>query len=746
MSIVSTAIQTGSHVGNTVSDELLAINMRSHHNRTDDGSDFRQVMDHIETNSVRFPGGTVSEEHFDITDPNATRVENVVQVIHPELIPSRSDTPIVRTVTPLSDYLTFVNDRGGDPVIVLPTYRYFDQQTRTLTSNAESEIRAFVRELLTDQHGDVENVTLEIGNEFYQTRFNWTDDEFGRLQVQIAEWVDDEASSLGVREDLTLLAQAGRNLSQNQLLANQFDGSATIDGVILHFYGTSGVGDPFAMGSNIARELAETNQSWSPLLGTDFDLAITEWNVGESGESSTVVNGIMRTAPLLHMFAEMLKGGADTAMIWAARTDGPGGLSLRQDEGNDLTPSGKFFEMLTESTNGMDLVDPGSDYLMRNASGQAMGYKYTFEKADRSVTYFASAVAHDFKISADLSQQIRDGAYVYWRKLGVAPGDDPTDYWSDAAVSYDTDLSIVEVDGRQLVELALEPYELIELHIVHGAGVSIEGEREYAIDDALHGSDFSDILDGQGGADKIAGKSGNDRLEGDLGADVLRGNKGADSLFGGDGHDRLLGGLGDDELFGGRGKDRLFGHDDDDTLTGEQGKDTLYGENGDDVLFGGRGTDMLSGGAGNDTLVGGVGADRLNGDDGADSLSGLMGADLLYGGSGNDLLAGNAGADGLFGGEGADVLIGGMGRDSLTGGAGADEFRFDNVTGQDTITDFEDGVDAIAFLIESFGFADLTLTQDEADTVVRHREGEIRLVDINAETLDAEDFRFGPLA
>ena len=92
----------------------------------------------------------------------------------------------------------------------------------------------------------------------------------------------------------------------------------------------------------------------------------------------------------------------------------------------------------------------------------------------------------------------------------------------------------------------------------------------------------------------------------------------------------------------------------------------------------------------------------LAGEGGNDRLDGGLGDDLLSGGSGNDQLFGNEGADSLSGGDGADTLDGGLGIDTLTGGIGADTFaiNIDSLTTApndfDVITDFEDGIDAIA--------------------------------------------------
>lgn len=119
------------------------------------------------------------------------------------------------------------------------------------------------------------------------------------------------------------------------------------------------------------------------------------------------------------------------------------------------------------------------------------------------------------------------------------------------------------------------------------------------------------------------------------------------------------------------------------------------GGNGDDTLNGDATANTLSGFNGNDTIRGGSGDDVLRGDNGDDTLFGMADADTLYGGNGNDT---------LNGGSGADRLVGGRGDDVLTGGSGADVFDFGDLDGSkggaignDTITDFERGIDRLVF-------------------------------------------------
>lgn len=132
----------------------------------------------------------------------------------------------------------------------------------------------------------------------------------------------------------------------------------------------------------------------------------------------------------------------------------------------------------------------------------------------------------------------------------------------------------------------------------------------------------------------------------------------------------------------------------------ELGRDTFYGGSGDDTLSGYGGDDSLFGGKNNDVLYGGAGRDQLDGGNGNDTLDGGDGGDTLIGGKGYDTLTGGEGSDSLDGGSYADWLNGGIGNDEMTGGTGADVFVFS--AGGDSITDFGQGADEIAFSREDF--------------------------------------------
>lgn len=107
--------------------------------------------------------------------------------------------------------------------------------------------------------------------------------------------------------------------------------------------------------------------------------------------------------------------------------------------------------------------------------------------------------------------------------------------------------------------------------------------------------------------------------------------------------------------------------------------------------IGGKNRDSITGNAADNRLSGGQNADRLYGHDGNDTLNG---------GKGRDYLAGDGGNDFLYGRKDNDRLYGGAGDDTLTGGGGADTFIFKGDGGNDTITDFQHGVDKIAIYAE----------------------------------------------
>jgi Ca2+-binding RTX toxin-like protein len=584
----------------SVSESVFGVNTLFHADLYAEGSDFRKVTDAVRANSVRYPGGTIAEQFFDLTNPNATFQQNVLDVINGE---SNIRT---REVQPLGDFLQFCFDTNRAPIVVLPTFRFFDQKTREISKDAETQIRDFVHDILTENYGKIGAITFEIGNEWYQSNFNWTVEEFGALQSQIAQIVSREASRLGSRDEVLILAQAAQDNIENSVLSSFFHGekARSIDGVATHFYGTNKNGNLFAIGSGIDSRLDDINETWSTALGPDFVLAVTEWNVGESGPETTQITGLERSLPLLRMFYEMISNGVDMATFWSAQTLGPAGLSSREGMGSDLTATGYLIAMLAKSVSGSTLIDTSSTRHIRDTEGNAIGDAYVFVNGKDSTSIFVSGTSNVIELQVDFSSLYGAEAYVFATRLGAAPEYTGTEYWTNAAVSYQTDIQPHDdLSGAKSFEIVLGAYEVVQVSVIFGHGVELTGDTQNEIIDSFCGTGFNDRLFGKLGDDSIFGGAGDDLLEGGVGNDTLEGGADHDSIYGGSGDDILVGDHGRDYLSGGEGNDTLFGGNWHDTLAGGSGDDRIAADAGNDYLIFTSGNDTIDGGEGQDTIA-----------------------------------------------------------------------------------------------------------------------------------------------
>src|SRR3712207_1974963 len=202
-----------------------------------------------------------------------------------------------------------------------------------------------------------------------------------------------------------------------------------------------------------------------------------------------------------------------------------------------------------------------------------------------------------------------------------------------------------------------------------------------------------------------------DSREGD---DRLSGGAGSDNISAGPGNDPFVkGAAGDDSLSGGDGDDSyVFGDSwgGDTITTGEtSGEDTLdfssHLEPLDVDLLSSTGRDEAFSDASRlnfpaaveiENVKGGAARDVVRGTDVPNHLSGSAGNDSLLGRGSNDLLSGGLGTDSINGGTGNDVLDGSIdsdvyifqdvwGNDSITDAAGTDRLLFSELTSSVTV-------------------------------------------------------------
>ena len=268
-----------------------------------------------------------------------------------------------------------------------------------------------------------------------------------------------------------------------------------------------------------------------------------------------------------------------------------------------------------------------------------------------------------------------------------------------------------------------------------------------------------------------------------------------DTLIGGAGRDFLAGGAGDDSLTGGLGSDTFSCSAGEDTITdlglgGDALNVNLYGSvtatlaadwaasqysnndgivtllaNGHSVTLSSKDGFYNVGGvagwtitnAGNskavsfvgslndDILIGGAGNDTIEGGAGKNQLYGGKGNDTIYGqGAQGELLSGDDGNDRLYAGDNGARLDGGAGNDWLKGGKSADIFAFQikGGWGNDTIVDFQHGVDKLRFIGSQNDALSVVESHVGGDTVLTYGQSSITLVGIQVDTIKS-DFIWG---
>ncbi|ERN42249.1 3-phytase (myo-inositol-hexaphosphate 3-phosphohydrolase) [Rubidibacter lacunae KORDI 51-2] len=194
--------------------------------------------------------------------------------------------------------------------------------------------------------------------------------------------------------------------------------------------------------------------------------------------------------------------------------------------------------------------------------------------------------------------------------------------------------------------------------------------------------------------------------------------------FGTIGPDRLDSAIGDFNqsnaaVFGGSGNDLI------DNTTG--GNSRIYGGSGVNEILGGTGDRIVSG-SGPDTIDTTAGG-------GGNRIYSLAGNDIIFLGSGDRAIAG-ADDDQIF-------TIGGG--NTLTGSQGSDLFGVVNAQlpeEENTITDFEVGIDTIGIAGVGASFADLTIGGETDGTIALNGTPLATLLGVPGSSLSAGDFTF----
>ncbi|MEY8801452.1 hypothetical protein AB9K35_14140 [Leisingera sp. XS_AS12] len=261
-------------------------------------------------------------------------------------------------------------------------------------------------------------------------------------------------------------------------------------------------------------------------------------------------------------------------------------------------------------------------------------------------------------------------------------------------------------------------------------------------DDTVKGNDGGDFISDQGGTDTYNGGAGRDTLNySDSFYNIFLAKQGiqadlkAGTIVGTDGLTDQVSNI--ENVRGSFMDDVMKGNGADNRFTGLQGNDFFHGRGGFDTIRYDR-DDRQGGFEGVMVNLGkGTAIDGFGNRDTFKSIEGVRGSNY------DDVLKDSGIDNWLSGRDGDDVICVNNGNDTLEGGSGADVFQFKSKSfGDNTIRDFEDGVDMIEIL-HAKRFSQLTI-EDTGDgaALVSYRGSSITVDNVSASDLTADDFIF----
>ena len=487
-------------LGQTVQPTTFGGNFLFNRDELGDGSgDFNALAAELGVESLRYPGGAITEFMFDLENPDSTVGYNI----------KGEEQELVG----LSDFLDFAEAEGKSVTIVLPTRNFLSDAT-DLNGNRfarfdDEIIQNFVTDVVRGEYGDVQIDAFEIGNEYWGSG-GMTSVEYGRLSSRMAAVIDETLDTLKGEtvwlEDTDVVVQAGTNYNfsklddryvdiedgqdtitqlekdyglelsdnalrgngtvnwtavNNELLLDKFDRPEEIeavDAVVNHLYTRD----------HDAREdpefaLNTIEQYWEPHFD-GIKSYITEYNqkanTANFGEDDY---GLKNAHELLNIVEELTDHGVDQAHVWPLSQLTENALS-RGFAFENLSPTGEMFKMMNEELPGLRAIQFDGAQGRETEASSANGSLnvHAFAEPDKMVLYFASNADENISYDVDLSGLIMGAEDIDVTVLGVEDGDVPGNK-NAAATVQERDSDKVVDDG--VVQADLKPHEIMQIVI-----------------------------------------------------------------------------------------------------------------------------------------------------------------------------------------------------------------------------------------------------------------------------------------
>ncbi len=483
--------------GDQIGPELFGANILATVDKLGPDGTYDEAVDDLGITHVRYPGGSLTERYFDISNPTQTDAPDVT---------TGESLPFL----PYDEFMMWAEANAHDVTIVLPTLTQLGDTTDAngdrFPEIDEQTLRGFIRDTLNGVYGAPEIRAFEIGNEYYGSGA-MTSVEYGRLAAEMAvitrdeidqhpfadlfaetdvliqmgdnfgtAALDDEYRGLGTPlEQLAMVEQdygmefppdtflfSNGSISwarvNSALVAREFDTvqeQEAVDGIVAHVYGR-GLDEPNRWYSDY-RIINNTMTDTFP----EATKYVTEWNTRSlkySGEENEIY-GLENAQEKLHMMLGMVEYQVEAAHIWPVQQNTA--TELAGDEGEtDLTVAGEMFRMMSQSL-------PGTHSIVLDDSSPAQGDSdpqgpdhWLFAGQDHATLFVFADDAETGTTSLDLSQVFLDPGTVSITRLGVQPGDNPASRNAEPDVE---NLDPDQVMSGATAEINLGPREILHL-------------------------------------------------------------------------------------------------------------------------------------------------------------------------------------------------------------------------------------------------------------------------------------------
>ncbi|WP_412565622.1 hypothetical protein [Thalassobius sp. MITS945101] len=545
---------------NPIDRAIFGGNILSSRDDLDEGNSFAPVAEQLGITAFRYPGGSLTEDYFEISNPDKSQAPNVSGSGDVDLIP-------------FSQYMEFIASNNYSTTIVIPTRNFLGESTdeygNRFASINESELRGFIVDTLDGRYGLAKIDGFEIGNEYWASG-EMNSIEYGRVSAKVSKILDEELSNHERFEELyeetKILIQMGADnafadfsqrysefgsgrdqLAQfnqdhglefseaylygsgevkwghiaNELIIGELleeDSLSSIDGLIAHVYSRGA-----DMPQSRYFSLRTIEQTWGEHL-SEVEVSVTEWNQSAATQALEHHNnfGLAQAHEMLNIVEGFTEFNVAAAHVWPLQQNTANDLS--GDVGQtELTVPGVMFSLMSSSL-------PGTTPVNLNVDQRSFEHEYrsdefdihSFYAQDKMIFFVTANDLDGFEAKINFSTIFSDEEDISIRILTVEEGDNPGST-SSAPDLIELDSTLIFED--QALDIELEGLEIMMIEVSEPQYTSsflglIGEEIDNGEDEEPILPEVPPVEDNTDGEDNSDGESGSEELDFALGLPI----------------------------------------------------------------------------------------------------------------------------------------------------------------------------------------------------------------------------------